>query len=631
MRRKPKHRNQRSITNKLPDPPRIWTLAHPEGGFLPSPRLFKGCVALLAYTTRKKLLRSLGPTRKTLGRQIRGLDPLKFVCQACRKAAPQIDLVFLDNNKCVLPLTRKGYETVYAFEGEWIDNLPMGATIVALRQAYPYYRSAVTPFVVWVAARSNPEDTCEKQIFLLPKDPERDNCARLLLFLDPTGEYAQLFRAVVHTDPELTDADLFPFAPIELLSWVDLWSTEDFPIIVTAGDMSVRIEEREEVPASMIAILSSIEEIVQISLNMREFEPCAETAKRLQKHEKDLGTYISTRRIRRALRKEFEHHRERFPSRDCMAPFRVDVEWDRLFLFHHVIWVLETWRFSRGVYRLDNDLLEAVLETDLESCIPPWETLERLPEWCVYVELPNTWHADERIFGFFACFERAPEEAFDVIQEAFGWDLDSKVCGMLHLVYDLDRSFASLPGLQYQSLLVHQGESLKALLTKLSDPGEADDLSEREMTVARGNFASALSILFYLCSETAKDDIECETGELPSREYATRVRAEEPKGEYRTWEVGWRMGGALREAREEYEAQGTRTGGWKVRPHVRRAHYHRFWCGPRNDKSARYMRSHWLPPIPVNIRDADEDVVVTFRRVEDDETEESARPPNPAP
>ena len=61
--------------------------------------------------------------------------------------------------------------------------------------------------------------------------------------------------------------------------------------------------------------------------------------------------------------------------------------------------------------------------------------------------------------------------------------------------------------------------------------------------------------------------------------------------------VGWRIGSAIREHARRCNDRGAGAGG-SVRPHVRRAHWHRFWTGPRDGERRLVVR--WLPPIFVN-------------------------------
>src|SRR5690606_18860768 len=70
------------------------------------------------------------------------------------------------------------------------------------------------------------------------------------------------------------------------------------------------------------------------------------------------------------------------------------------------------------------------------------------------------------------------------------------------------------------------------------------------------------------------------------------VPAAAPSG----WVIGSRIGGAIRRYRDGEDQGGTHAG---PRPHVRRAHWHHFWTGPRT--GTRRLVLHWLPPIPVGI------------------------------
>ena len=78
------------------------------------------------------------------------------------------------------------------------------------------------------------------------------------------------------------------------------------------------------------------------------------------------------------------------------------------------------------------------------------------------------------------------------------------------------------------------------------------------------------------------------------------------------WEVGWKIGRRIRKA-----AQGEGTGaGGAVRAHLRRAHWHGFWKGPRKEVDKREMVVKWLPPIMVKGEEMGEKVV-TVRRVKE--------------
>ena len=49
-------------------------------------------------------------------------------------------------------------------------------------------------------------------------------------------------------------------------------------------------------------------------------------------------------------------------------------------------------------------------------------------------------------------------------------------------------------------------------------------------------------------------------------------------------------------------------------PHIRRAHWHSFWKGPRKEEEKREIVFHWIPPLPVGYK-VSEDIVPTIHPV----------------
>ena len=79
-----------------------------------------------------------------------------------------------------------------------------------------------------------------------------------------------------------------------------------------------------------------------------------------------------------------------------------------------------------------------------------------------------------------------------------------------------------------------------------------------------------------------------------------------------SWDVGFRIGAALRLAQSSPDQKGE-LGGSGVRPHIRRAHWHGFWHGPR--EGTRSFKLKWIPPIPVKVDDLDA-IPAAIRKVE---------------
>ncbi|MGH8769053.1 MAG: hypothetical protein ACREVT_12860 [Burkholderiales bacterium] len=126
------------------------------------------------------------------------------------------------------------------------------------------------------------------------------------------------------------------------------------------------------------------------------------------------------------------------------------------------------------------------------------------------------------------------------------------------------------------------------------------------------SLAPLVSVLLYLCS--ASSELRDASGTLhrPQRPQFKRTRKgrrlfapDKPT----TWEAGYRLGAALRRA---YAQERTEPGDTHAspRPHIRRAHWHAFWTGPKAEPAQRKLDVRWLPPIPVAVQDLDELVPV---------------------
>lgn len=226
---------------------------------------------------------------------------------------------------------------------------------------------------------------------------------------------------------------------------------------------------------------------------------------------------------------------------------------------------LAAWRPTQGIYRFDAELLEELMATPVAGNLPA-EHLQRLPEWCVYVEL----NSPENL-GFFA-----------------------------HLEYDLNTQQPEL------MLLVDGHEGLVPVALPLR--GTLDDALATFLEHASKRLAShaaiaktvapLVSIVLYLCASDAEM--------RPTRDPKRTHQAHGPKrgrdGELylpparrpEVWETGFRLAAALRAAAQA----GATSSGRGPRGHIRRAHWHSYWKGSGDDRE---LELRWLPPIAVNL------------------------------
>lgn len=262
---------------------------------------------------------------------------------------------------------------------------------------------------------------------------------------------------------------------------------------------------------------------------------------------------------------------------------------------------LGTWRVTQGIYRFDPDLYAALISTPITGDLP-CDLLYRLPEWCVYIETPgyrwkDAWK-DAELRGFFAHLESDVSDGRVELRLAL--DMEPRPWPMvLHLgEWPLDEAVARALSEGEKNLA---GHDWKTAAERQSDMSEV-------ARMALEHLPPLLSLLLYLCSENADFPVERPTNPKPKRtkKHGWRIF---PAEATRVWEVGMRIGAALRRGNASEPAQG---GGASAspRPHIRRAHWHTYLTGVGRTE----RRLKWLPPIPVKVEDM-ENLPVTVRKV----------------
>ena len=257
------------------------------------------------------------------------------------------------------------------------------------------------------------------------------------------------------------------------------------------------------------------------------------------------------------------------------------------------------WLPGRVAVRFDPDLLAEVTSTPLEGDLPV-ELLERLPIWGLYLDTP---HLGDDV-GVLACLEPSS------LSGRGGRVLSDAGTGTeLWLVFSLPEE--GRRRLVAASVWIGAGsidDALSAQGRARLDRGIRDGPEALEDAFRRP-YAEVLrgvvSMLLYLCS--AEPDLSRRKLGADRRPGAAIATSE-------VWLAGYRLGAALRRARRQHdrdpEADAT---GRSVTPHLRSAHFHSFWLGPKSDPEARRLELRWLPPIPVNLDRGEAGVVV--RRV----------------
>jgi hypothetical protein len=227
------------------------------------------------------------------------------------------------------------------------------------------------------------------------------------------------------------------------------------------------------------------------------------------------------------------------------------------------------------------------------------EALHQIPEWCVYIETParRLSSTGEPIDGFFAHLDYVNKGEHHL---RLGLDIAGSALKIIPLTLR-----GSLP-----EALADMEADYRAYREKYSPINEETDRIAHEMQYGAADLAPLISLVLYLCSTNA-EMCQRDTGRLrPSKPTLTKTKdgmrmfpAEKPAA----WDVGFRLGAAIRHAREQEQRKpgdGTHA---SPRAHIRRAHWHSFWTGPKAKVGMlapdRKLVLKWLPPMAVNVED----------------------------
>ena len=252
----------------------------------------------------------------------------------------------------------------------------------------------------------------------------------------------------------------------------------------------------------------------------------------------------------------------------------------------HVLCGMAAWRITLGVYRYDADMYAHLIDTPVTGQLPG-ELLTRLPEWCIYIETPGlttpaAGGGEVLVHGVWTWLDRRQRELDDVLTIMLHTD-SPHVPPITHvyLVGSIEDAI--------ETTLSHWRSAVALGNTETLPPkGYAD--------AARQTLPKILSLLLYLCSDEPDIADRIHPGERPGHPRPKRTKlgwrlfaADKP----RLWTVGESLGDSLRQSGIVAAETTRRT----VAAHIRRAHWHGFWSGPKDGD--RVFRVKWLPPMVV--------------------------------
>ena len=249
---------------------------------------------------------------------------------------------------------------------------------------------------------------------------------------------------------------------------------------------------------------------------------------------------------------------------------------------------IAAWRPSQAIYRFDHDLYQSLITTSLTGDMPS-DVLHHMPGWCQYIETPGLLYIGLPLAGVFAHLE---------------WDANTGR-EELRLLLDIDmpEGFMLLPSVIH----LHVGTVAECIDASVAEAkrqavfhGMTAGLDKMESPPV-DDITPVVSLVLYLCSEGADYQRPPDAQAKRTKKGWRMFPADKPT----VWDVGVRIGAAIRRGREQSASEVGEGGGGAVRPHVRRAHWHTFWTGLRESDQRKPVLK-WVAMTGVNMQLGDD-------------------------
>lgn len=246
----------------------------------------------------------------------------------------------------------------------------------------------------------------------------------------------------------------------------------------------------------------------------------------------------------------------------------------------------QRWLMSRQAYEIDDELARQLKIEPGDEIAK--ELFDQLPYECFYVYSRMINELFERHNRRLA--EKGYLRASDAVEGFLVWRNGDEI---ILTFIDEGAELASV------KIDLNAAESVGGIVAQMwaqheTRNGYQKELSAAAMEGTKELISHALGMLAYIAS--AEADI--------ATIYNPRIKTKNWK-KYRerstkatVSQVGWRLGRELGAKRRAYEAAVASGNGPKKAPHVRRAHWHTYYLGPKDDPTDLVV--HWIPPIYVH-------------------------------
>lgn len=260
----------------------------------------------------------------------------------------------------------------------------------------------------------------------------------------------------------------------------------------------------------------------------------------------------------------------------------------------HTAEAAKLWRRHRVVYRVHQGLADCLVDTDTKTAVP-CEVFGRLPHPDPFVVFPTPMRAP--LLGNSP--DPIAEPGMFVGMLITGVNEHEQVCStadpdvrQLCVALACKVRYEGLPPTYEETNFYVPLSGTRSIDDLLDYCAEFDRTAESNIDEDRVLLNLAVSLLLYLCSD--QRDAQEHVARKGKRDKAIRQK------KTAIVDLGFDIGPALESARRPSPGGSDANGNLRVRPHLRRAHWHTYWVGPRDHPTPEIR---WLHPIVVNKQD----------------------------
>lgn len=249
-----------------------------------------------------------------------------------------------------------------------------------------------------------------------------------------------------------------------------------------------------------------------------------------------------------------------------------------------------TWRYTKGIYTINETVAEVLLSSDFSGKIPS-NILKNQPEWSIFVDTEafDIQLRGKKVIGFWSNLNVLPTQ-----QSTSSENFILVITPLFEegLVYELSASIPLNP-----DTLLSVEESTDKTFVDLGNMAVNQRTVEDIQELNRFKKQVVQILLYINQSEPDIFENEIEVQHRDNRPAPQRIKGElrlfEAK-HIRYFDVGVKAEQSIKNALNRYHELGK-----SQAPHIRRAHWHGYWKGSRKDNAQEFFYK-WVAPVIVN-------------------------------